>query len=171
MHPGLAIAALSLLVVCLRVILSRLGYLSQTVTAMYDVLLCFLWSLSVISQYRLVTEQYRGIGCGDDASCTAIGACFFISTIAAVTYAARLVCHVTNWMQERNKEKRLKSQQSWLSFEEEEGEPDAEQSKQVFKEALSPVLAFFPESTSLLPGRHDIFTCTSRRLDSCGSHV
>jgi hypothetical protein len=164
---NLAIAVLSLVVSLVRAITRRYDYLPRLAGILYDVILLLLWTYSIVAQVSgdLSDPEHpsprpwymtRGCQAGWETNrgiCRATQASFAFSVMAVAVYCSRLVIQAAELIQERVGRRHYRG---WQSLESGDGGGYNDDDHEIYKEkedtaqraiedALSPVLAFFPE--------------------------
>lgn len=162
---NLAIATLSLIIFPVRIITSRFHYLPRSVETFYDLLLSILWINSLIGQnsgdftdleHISHSPWYLSRGCGaswhrNRTYCRVAQASFAISILAALSYVARLCIDVCMIFREWKTADNNADDENFYFYRGDDCEdgllhPGLDRKTDPYKEALSPVLAFFPES-------------------------
>lgn len=166
----LAVALLSLILMVARLVMRYLGQMKQIFSILYDGLLTILWfhSLSLQTSADLSDAQHPSSSpwflmrhCPKDVAtaCHTAKAGYALSIIAAIFYSGRLLVTVVEAVREwrSNRKGGYRAVPVRLNFVGEEGdiseegevsEEEArirERDRYLYQEALSPVLAFFPE--------------------------
>ncbi|KAL0936043.1 uncharacterized protein CTRU02_208258 [Colletotrichum truncatum] len=161
---NLAVSLLSMVILLARVMMMYFGQMSPTFSMMYDALLGLLWIHSISSQasgdftdprHPSPHPWYLTRHCQNSAetACRVAQASFVVSVLAALFYSGRLiataVASVRAYRTSRKNGYQLVSV-NLKSAEEEDGpsledEMAKERERYLYREALSPVLAFFPE--------------------------
>ncbi|KAK2054400.1 hypothetical protein LY76DRAFT_522625 [Colletotrichum caudatum] len=160
----LAVALLSLVLLAARATMAYFGHMSRAVSLIYDALLIFFWLHSIDSQVSgdfsdperpsprpwYLTRRCRG----DVATaCRVAQASFAISILAALFYGGRLLVTAAEAAKAYREHRRgvhrlvpmdldLVNSQDWASR---EAGSEIEAKRDVYRDYLSPVLAFFPE--------------------------
>ncbi|KAF5024711.1 hypothetical protein F66182_3225 [Fusarium sp. NRRL 66182] len=167
---NLAIAILGFVVFVARYAMSHLRYLPPYVSIIYDILLLGLWAISLAGQISgdLSDPEHpsshpwyltRGCSAAWDNTrgyCHVAQAGFVISALAAMLYGARLIIEILLMAFEKGHQR----EQKWFVEEAEDVESmgdkysdDERESaeriavNEMYAQALSPVLAFFPSSS------------------------
>lgn len=162
----LAVALLSLTLFVTRIVLGISRQTSRTISIIYDSLLAFFWFRLLLSQasgdfsdprHPSPRPWYLVRKCPTDtaAACYVAQASFAISVLAALFYGGRLLASaiemVVVWARAQEDEYQLLAMNSDLV--DEENGPcledatarEKERYRYLYEEALSPVLAFFPQ--------------------------
>ncbi|EFQ36030.1 hypothetical protein CGRA01v4_05999 [Colletotrichum graminicola] len=160
----LAVALLSLVLLAARVTLAYFGHMSRTVSLIYDALLVFFWLHSIESQASgdfsdpehpsprpwYLTHHCRGQVV---TACRVAQANFAISILAALFYGVRLLATAAGAVEAYREYRKggyrldpvdldLTNGEDWAS----QGAcSEREGKRQMYRDYLSPVLAFFPE--------------------------
>ncbi|CAG9977628.1 unnamed protein product [Clonostachys byssicola] len=162
----LCIAALSLITCAIRVGLQPLGYLPRAASIVYDILLYSLWVWILVGQrsgdysdsvHPSPYPWYLGRSCSESWSSTRLAchvakANFALSIIAPLIYGCRLALEamIVTWERQcRKKDKDLQvlvNGELYTDGEEMDIIDEEQQARQIYEAALSPVLAFFPET-------------------------
>ncbi|CAG9946625.1 unnamed protein product [Clonostachys rosea f. rosea IK726] len=165
-NSQLCIAALSFVIFIIRAGMQQLGYLPRAASIVYDILLSSLWIWVLVGQNSADYSDskhpsphpwYLERSCGESWSSTRLAchvarANFVISILAATIYTGRLTLEAATETWERwgwNKDKGwqvLVNGEPYADDEEMDIIDEEEQTRQIYEAALSPVLAFFPES-------------------------
>ncbi|VUC33633.1 unnamed protein product [Clonostachys rosea] len=164
-NSQLCIAALSFVIFMIRAGVQPLGYLPRTASVLYDILLSSLWVLVLVeqnsgdysdSEHPSPHPWYLERSCGESWSSTRLGchvaqANFVVSIFAAMIYTGRLTLEAATetWERWGKKDEGLKvlvNGELYVDDEEMGVIDEEEQTQQIYEAALSPVLAFFPES-------------------------
>ncbi|KAM6525501.1 hypothetical protein FALCPG4_011040 [Fusarium falciforme] len=166
-ESNFGIAILGMFVFFARALLSHYDYLSRYISAFYDLLLLWLWSLSLTNQasgdlsdpeHPSPRPWYLTRSCSfawdkNRGYCRIAQASFAVSILAAVLYGARLLREALLMAYERGR--KHEQQLSVQDFDEEMGNRYTDNEHQTAMgltvqqeswqdQALSPVLAFFP---------------------------
>lgn len=157
----LAVAILSAILMLARFIMGFFGQFSQIFSLLYDGLLAFFWFHSLSSQaspdfldmqHPSPLPWYLTRQCPEDIAtpCRVTQASFVISALATLFYTARLIGTIVEVARVWRKTHRDDYQLITVQLDEEGGmgreEAAArERERYLYREALSPVLAFFPE--------------------------
>lgn len=162
----LAVALLSLSLFVTRIVLGISRQASRTISIIYDSLLAFFWFRLLLSQasgdfsdprYPSPRPWYLVRKCPTDmaAACYVAQAGFAVSVLAALFYGGRFVAAAIEilmvWVRAQEDGYQLVAMDSNLV--DEENDPcledaaarEKERYRYLYEEALSPVLAFFPQ--------------------------
>lgn len=166
---NLAIAILSFVIFLARGIIAHLDYLPGYATVLYDMLLAFLWIVSLAGQasgdfsdpdHPSAHPWYLTRGCADGWAgtrgfCHVAQASFAISMLAAMLYCGRLLreamlvayhrgrTHERNWTAVDVEDVEEANEEKYSDVEQETGMRLAVREER-YDTGLSPVLAFFP---------------------------
>ncbi|KAK1983632.1 hypothetical protein LZ30DRAFT_748505 [Colletotrichum cereale] len=160
----LAVALLSLVLLAARVIMAHFGQVSRPVSLVYDALLVFFWLHSIESQASgdfsdperpsphpwYLTRRCRD---GVAMACRVAQAGFAISILAAVFYVGRLLGTAVKAVKAYRESRKDGCRQAQVDPDLMHGEDwacqeagsESERKWCPYRDALSPVLAFFPE--------------------------
>ncbi|EQB47772.1 hypothetical protein CGLO_13062 [Colletotrichum gloeosporioides Cg-14] len=160
----LSVTILSVILMIARFIMGFFGQFSQIFSLLYDGLLAFFWFHSLSSQaspdfsdmqHPSPLPWYLTRQCPEDMAtpCRVTQASFVISALATLFYTARFIGTIVEVARALRKIHRDDYQLIMMQIDEEGGigreEAAArERERYLYREALSPVLAFFPEDDS-----------------------
>lgn len=170
---NLAAALLSLVLVLARMAMRAAGQLRPSFAAMYDAVLGLVWAYCVASQmssdmsdpeHPSLHPWYLTRGCSSAGGSSVVhGACrvsqagFIASLFAVALYGSRLAITVSRGVSSLARAWQRRHDYQLITFkvehaggeeeddEDEEARTARERERYLYKEALSPVLAFFPE--------------------------
>ncbi|WQF89856.1 hypothetical protein CDEST_14870 [Colletotrichum destructivum] len=164
---ALAVGLLSLTILIARVIMTILGQMSRTFSMIYDIILTFFWIQTLVYQasgdfsdpkHPSPHPWYLSRYCQRDiaTACRVAQASFALSVLAALLCGGRLVATAAEavcfyYRTNREIRYRLVSMDPETMDEDDEASLEEEMAKEreryLYREALSPVLAFFPEDS------------------------
>ncbi|KAI9158867.1 hypothetical protein HJFPF1_06867 [Paramyrothecium foliicola] len=140
-----AIAVLSLVICLVRIVTGHLRYLPRYVNIGYDLLLCPLWILSAAIQPRSDWIDAEPQGNHSRHICNMTRSSFLMSVVAVMLYGVRLSLEGLYTFQSMGKTSRREIHYDSITAQEIRISMAVELEK-AHGQALSPVLAFFPET-------------------------
>ncbi|KAH6669680.1 hypothetical protein F5X68DRAFT_50626 [Plectosphaerella plurivora] len=167
---NLAVALLSLAMVLARITMRTAGQLRPTFAAIYDAILSLVWTHSVISQMSADMSDpkhpsphpwYVTRGCGAArgevaGACHVSQASFAVSLLVMLLYLSRLAVVAVHGVGALMRKWQERHDYQFLTVnvedvdghdKDEEARMKRERERYLYHEALSPVLAFFPEDS------------------------
>ncbi|KAK5996665.1 hypothetical protein PT974_02004 [Cladobotryum mycophilum] len=168
LDSGLAIAVLSLVVVVARVAMMRMKYSPRYTNMFYDMLLCFLWIVTTTKQamavaatsnsgrigillWPLYNKKCDAVTGGSRDFCQTAQAALVISILASLLYCGKLLVAMFELaalafgLRPKTDNMTVTGVGRYRDTEEPRGMEAVDTADKVYAEAMSPVLAFFPE--------------------------